>query len=151
MNGRYVSRSALMSFLLTAAGSVAAPEETPTLRCSPDKVGLTGTVTLTMSMPHPRELAVVHPDGTQFFLVYEPDADQPKTLTPLFSREEFARLRQVQLRVQDAKGSPWVAERVANEPIFTAPGNYIFMLADTLESESLPVYSCSVRLKDERS
>jgi hypothetical protein len=103
-----------------------------------------------MSMPHPAELAVTHPDGTPLFLVYESDAHLRSGSAPLYTNAAFRRLHEVKLRVADAAGTPWVAGREANERIFTAPGVYEFRLTEILETGDLPVYRCRVRYNGER-
>ena len=125
-------------------------EAPPFLKCAPRVVSSGDTVVLSMAMPHPAELAVTHPDGTPFFLVYQPDAHPLAGSAPLQTKEAFRRLREIKLRVADATGSPWVAGREANERIFTAPGVYEFRLTEILETEDLPVYRCKVRYNGAR-
>jgi predicted Zn-dependent protease len=126
------------------------PAEPPFLKCAPRVLGSRDTLVLSMSMPHPAELAITHPDGTPFFLVYEPDAHSRAESMPLYAREAFRGLREVKLTVADAIGTPWVAGRETNERIFTAPGVYEFRLTETLETEGLPIYRCKVRYNGER-
>src|SRR5688572_27467341 len=67
--------------------------ERPFLKCAPRVLSARDTLVLSMSMPHPAELAVTHPDGTVFFLVYEPDAHSQAGSAPLYAKKVFGRLR----------------------------------------------------------
>ena len=149
-------RNSLVLRIIIAVGALATlesfplyPAEPPFLKCAPRVLNARNTLVLSMSMPHPAELAVTHPDGTPLFLVYEPDAHPRAGSAPLYTKEAFRRLREVNLRV-DATGTPWVAGRETNERIFTAPGVYEFILTEILETEDLPIYRCRVRYNDER-
>jgi hypothetical protein len=126
------------------------PRNLPFLKCAPRALGSGDTLVLSMSMPHPAELAVTHPDGTPFFLVYDPDSDTRADSGPLYPKDTFRRLREVRLRVAEATGTPWVGGREKNERIFTTPGIYEFRLTEILETEDLPIYRCTVRYNGER-
>jgi hypothetical protein len=150
-------RNSLVLRTIIAVGALATlesfplyPAEPPFLKCTPRVLNARNTLVLSMSMPHPAELAVTRPDGTPFFIVYEPDSHPRTDSAPLYTKEAFRRLREVKLRVADAMGTPWVAGRETNERIFTAPGVYEFMLTEILETEDLPIYRCRVRYNDER-
>jgi hypothetical protein len=117
----------------------------PFIRCSPTLLRPGDTLTLSMSLPHPAELAVRHPDGTPFFLVYEPGSSVPSGWRPLYSKEAFRKMGEVTLKVDRVMGTPWVGGRDSNEPIFTVAGVYVFTLTEVLETEDLPLYQCTVR------
>ena len=132
------------AFLGSAALSGSAPAE---LRCAPKVVQLSDTLVLTMSLPHHSELAVRHPDGTPFFLVYNPGRGVPIGWKPLISKAEFRAQRELRFKVSDLTGTPWVAGRDANERVFTIPGDYVFVLTEVLETDAdYPTQTCKVRL-----
>jgi hypothetical protein len=147
--GSVVRNARALAVLFTCTSQIYAHDgRPPTLQCSPALVGAGGTVVLTMSTPHPAELAVRHPDGTFFFLVYDRDEGLPVGWTPLYSKESFREIREIRLRTRDAKGTPWVGDRKVNELIFTQAGTYEFILTDVLETDAgYPTYRCRVRYK----
>lgn len=122
----------------------------PSLRCSPSVLRNSDTLTLSFSMPHPSELAVVGPDGTYFFLIFEPD-NSSTLRKPLYLKTVFREMRYLKLKVSEARGSPWVAGREASELLFTKSGTYEFRLTETLETEDLPVYACKVKYRNSRN
>jgi hypothetical protein len=128
--------------LTTVLGSAAHAATKPSIRCTPTVVHEEDTLTLVMSIPHPAELAVSDPEGTPFFLVYDPDPGRSRS-RPLYSKEQFRPMRVVRLNVADATGTPWVADR-SNERLFTKLGTYRFQMTEVLETEGLPVYQCTV-------
>jgi len=117
------------------------------LSCQPTVIVPGGKLTLHFAMPHPAELAVVAPDGTYFFPVYDPDTSAPG-LRPLVDKPSFRPMSDLQLDVSGATGSPWVSGRTSNEPIFRLPGKYRFVLTDILETDAAEnVSRCMVTLK----
>jgi len=137
---------ALALLLASATHLYASGARPPTLQCSPAVISAGDTVVLTMSTPHPAELAVRHPNGTLFFLVYERSAELPVGWSPLYSKESFRGVREIRLMTRDAKGTPWSVDRKVNELIFTQSGTYEFILTDVLETDAhYPTYRCQVR------
>ncbi len=147
---RHVVVAGLFGACATQVGALQA--KAPVLECSPRVVGAKDNVVLTMSVPHPAELAVRHPDGTSFFLVYEVSEGLPEGRTPIYSKPVFRNLREMRLSVEQAKGTPWVAGRESNERIFTQAGDYEFILTDVLETDAnYPTYRCKVRYRPGQS
>lgn len=107
------------------------------LRCSPRNLWLGDTLTLYMSVPHGRDLAVLGPDNRFFWLrSWEPN-DQATT-AKWFA---FEKLSQLKIVTTDAKG------RVStdDEPIFTKTGWYRIRVSYNLETDDgTPVKECKV-------
>lgn len=118
----------------------------PTLRCAPQVARDGDTVVLSMAVPHPTELAVRHPDGTVFFLVYERTDSLPLGWKPIHPKKSFGDLHELRLKVSEATGTPWVSGRDVNERIFSKSGDYEFILTDVLETDAdYPTFRCKVR------
>ncbi len=114
------------------------------LRCAPQKLFRGDTLTLEMATPHGGMLAVRAPDGTDFFVVYEPHNEGPAS-RPLMDAEKFMKLGQLKLVTDQTKAKPWVYGRDKNELIFTRTGWYAVRLSENLETDDgTPVYQCRV-------
>ena len=107
------------------------------LRCSPLKLWLGDTLTLYMSVPHGRDLAILGPDNKFFWLrSWEPN-DEATTA----NWYAFEKLRQLKIVTTEAKG------RVStdDEPIFTKTGWYRIRVSYNLETDDgTPVNQCKV-------
>jgi len=105
------------------------------------------TLVLRFRIPHPQELAIRAPDGTPYFLVYEPDESLPSGWRPVVDKASFRNMSEMHLQVATAQGTPWVAGRKENENVFTKPGKYEVVLTDVLESDAgHPRFRCQVSL-----
>jgi hypothetical protein len=107
------------------------------LRCSPRKLWLGDTLTLTMSVPHGRDLAVLSPDDKFFWLrSWEPN-DQKATA----QWYAFEKVRQLKLVTDQATGSV----STGAERIFTKTGWYSIRISYNLETDDgTPVNECKV-------
>ncbi len=107
------------------------------LRCSPRRLWLGDTLTLKMSVPHGRDLAVLSPDDKFFWLrSWEPN-DREDTA----QWYAFEKVRQLKLVTSEAKGS------VSNgdELIFTKTGWYSIRISYNLETDDgTPFNECKV-------
>ena len=107
------------------------------LRCSPTRLWLGDTLTLNMSVPHGRDLAILGPDGKFFWLrSWEPN-DEATTA----NWYAFEKLRQLKIVTTEAKG------RVStdDEPIFAKTGWYKIRVSYNLETDDgTPVNQCKV-------
>jgi len=107
------------------------------LRCSPRKLRLGDTLTLNMSVPHGRDLAILDPDGKFFFLrSWEPN--NREVTARWYAFEKVGRLK---LLMSAAKGS------VSNEEqlIFTKTGWYGIRISYNLETDDgTPFNECKV-------
>jgi hypothetical protein len=152
---RTVRRAALLAALAASAaacrrggGAPVAAVPAPaagTLRCTPDRVGPADTITLTMGVPHGRELSVESPAGEFFMLVLaEPRPDDGPMLMPA---ERFRAAAAVRLPVASLRAKPYVAGRDTAERVFARPGAYRFRVAEVLNTDDgTPVRQCTVRL-----
>jgi hypothetical protein len=121
------------------------------LSCSPTVLKSDSTLILRFKLPHPGELAIRAPDGTYYFLAYDPGAGIPPGLTPIADKESFRKMSELALPVGRAMGSPWLYGRESNELIFKEPGVYMVTLAEVLETDAKqPEFYCKVILKPAR-
>jgi hypothetical protein len=139
----------LLSILMALAGVRALaqntkPQPSPrdiarkvSLRCSPRNLWLGDTLTLNMSVPHGRDLAILGPDHKFFWLrSWEPN-DEATTA----KWHAFETLRQLKLVTTEAKGRV----STADEPIFTKTGWYRIRVSYNLETDDgTPVSQCKV-------
>lgn len=113
------------------------------LRCSPAKLWLGDTLTLYLSVPHGRDLAVLGPDNKFFWLrSWEPNDEA--TTAKWYA---FENLRQLKIVTTEAKG------RVStdDEPIFTKTGWYRIRVSYNLETDDgTPVTQCRVYYSHKR-
>jgi hypothetical protein len=107
------------------------------LRCSPRKLWLGDTLTLIMSVPHGRDLAILSPDDRFFWLKsWEPNNRQ--TTAQWYA---FEKVRQLKLVTSQAKGSVSNGE----ELIFTKTGWYSIRISYNLETDDgTPFNECKV-------
>jgi hypothetical protein len=138
----------LASFVCVAQMNEAYQPSSPMLSCRPRTLAPGGTLTLRFGFPHPGELAIRAPDGTWFFLVYDPDETRPAQFRPLIDKDAFRKLRELVIPSATAVGSPWVKRRDKNELIFPQPGEYQVELTEILETDAdLPRYRCNILYK----
>ena len=139
----------LLSALITLAGVNALGQHTKpqpsardltrrvSLRCSPRNLWRGDTLTLNMSVPHGRDLAILDPDNKFFWLrSWEPN-DEATTA----SWYAFEKMKQFKIVTTEAKG------RVStdDEPIFTKTGWYRIRVSYNMETDDgTPVNQCRV-------
>ena len=106
--------------------------------CAPRRLRHGDTLTLVMSVPHGRDLAVFSPDDRIFWIKrWEPD--DPATTAEWVAFENVRRLR---LRTDTRKGNLRAGE---DELIFSKRGWYRVALSDNLETDNgTPVHVCRV-------
>ena len=106
-------------------------------RCTPRKLWLGETLTLSMSVPHGRDLAILGPDGRFFWLrSWEPDDREATARWYAFERQ-----RQLKLVTSEAQG---VVSR-ESERIFTKTGWYRIRVSYNLETDDgTPLNECKV-------
>ena len=107
------------------------------LRCSPRRVWLGDTLTLDMSAPHGRDLAILGPDGKFFWLRSWEPTDEAATA----NWYAFEKMRQLKIVTTEAKGQV----STDDEPIFTRTGWYTIRISYNLETDDgTPVNQCRV-------
>ena len=127
-----------------ACAQYAKPQPSPrdvthkvSLRCSPRKLWLGNTLKINMSVPHGRDLAILSPDDTFFWLrSWEPN-DREATA----QWYAFEKVGQLKLVAGEAKGN------ISNgqELIFTKAGWYSIRISYNLETDDgTPVNQCKV-------
>jgi hypothetical protein len=107
------------------------------LRCSPTRLWLGDTLTLNMSVPHGRDLAILAP-GDKFFWLRSWEPNDEATTAQWYA---FEKLRQLKIVTTEAKG------RVSteDESIFTKTGWYRIRVSYNLETDDgTPVNQCRV-------
>lgn len=112
-------------------------------RCEPSVVSPSDTLVLRKSSPELTELAVLRPGShTPHFLVVGLPPDEMK---PLMSPEQLGASTEVRMPVRQLTGLEWRIG-AAQEPVFTVPGIYRFILSRNLESEEI-AYTCEVEFQ----
>lgn len=113
------------------------------LRCSPRKLWLGDTLTLTMSVPHGKDLAILSPDEKFFWLrSWEPN-DREATA----QWDAFEKVRQLKLVTSEAKGQI----SSSDELIFTRTGWYSIRISYNLETDDgTPFNECRVYYRHRR-
>jgi len=107
------------------------------LRCSPRRLWLGDTLTLNMSVPHGRDLAVLAP-GDRFFWLRSWEPNDEATTAKWYA---FEKLSQLKIVTTEAKGRV----STADEPIFTRTGWYRIRVSYNLETDDgTPVNECKV-------
>ena len=146
--------AALASALLTAALVTPADAQLglrsdSALSCEPDTLFRGDTLRLEMATPHGGQLAVIDPDGTYFFLIYQRPMPEKPSLMPA---DEFVGRELLLIPTAETTAAPWVSGRERNELVFTRPGRYTVLLADNLETDAprYPLYRCGVTYLAER-
>jgi hypothetical protein len=118
------------------------------LSCSPTVLKSYSTLMLRFEQPHPAELAIRTPGGTDYFLAYDHHPAMPPGQTPIADKESFRKMSELVLPVGSAMGSPLVYGREFNELIFREPGVYTVTLAEVIQTDAKqPEYYCKVTLK----
>lgn len=124
--------------VLTLAGPASAKDVAPkglpaSMICTPAQVKMGGKLTLTFTVPHPQELAVVRPDGTYFFIAQrrlggaKQSSGMPSHL--------FAGMSNLVIVPSAFRAQRWSQNAPESEPVFGSPGRYKFLLSNELESE----------------
>jgi len=142
--------SALLLSVVTLLASVSVPGQQSkpqpsardiarkvSLRCSPSRLWLGDTLTLNMSVPHGRDLAILAP-GDKFFWLRSWEPNDEATTAKWYA---FEKLRQLKIVTTEAKG------RVStdDELIFTKTGWYRVRISYNLETDDgTPVNQCRV-------
>jgi hypothetical protein len=110
---------------------------TVSLKCSPRKLWLGDTLTLNMSVPHGRDLAVVSPDG-KFFLLRSWEPNNPEAIVQWY---DFEKVKQLKLGTSNATGSVGTGDEI----IFSKTGWYKILISYNLETDDgTPFNECKV-------
>ena len=107
------------------------------LRCSPRKLWLGDTLTLNMSVPHGRDLAILSPNDKFFWLrSWEPNNQEATA-----QWYAFEKVRQLKLVTGEAKGR----DSNDDELVFTKTGWYSIRISYNLETDDgTPFNECKV-------
>jgi hypothetical protein len=140
----------LAMLVLLAAACRSAPRPVPgampgSMHCAPATLGAADTLTLTMSVPHGRELSIQNPVGDFFQLVV---VDPPASWGPmLMTSTEFRETAVVRLPAT-LRARPFVHGRDTTERVFALSGNYLVRMAEVLNTDDgTPVASCYVQVR----
>lgn len=133
---------------MAIAPAFASPPRDSNLACSPEVVGRSDTLRMTLTLPHGRSFHIATPDGTPFIVIFhgegQPDRGQRRSLVP---PDSFAKLTRLALPVGSLSAGAWVFGRDTNERVFVRPGFYRLRVGSDMESDG-PVYAeCVVRLR----
>lgn len=107
-----------------------------------DTLYLGDTLTIKFKVPHPKDLAILDPDGNFFFLVYAGSQDG---LKPLIDYETFGTLDKLDIVPSETKANPWNASIHENRIVFAKAGSYEIRLSENLETDDgTPIESVRV-------
>jgi hypothetical protein len=115
------------------------------LKCFPFKLKAGDTLTILMTIPHEKELAIVDPDGTYFLLSYNPAFKELNSLQySIFNYDHFDTVKTIKLDVNTVEGSPYISGKKNNEKIFIKTGRYKVVLSSDLHTEDIQVYERNI-------
>ena len=96
---------------------------------SPKSISADTCITITFPIKHPRNMSVRTPTGV-WFVVHE-KAEK----IAILPYAQFPRATSIQKKVADIKGVKWVDGKRVVGAVFNEPGEYLFYMADNLETE----------------
>jgi hypothetical protein len=91
------------------------------------------TLKLEFKTPHPKDLAIMTPDGSFFFLVYA--HDNKGGTKSLMDWNTFDNIDQLYIITDKTKADPWDARINENQIIFTKTGSYEIRMSENLETD----------------
>ena len=102
--------------------------------CSPQRLRNGDTLTIRISTPHGRDLAIRGPDKRFYFLVFwQASPSDPK---PIVDWDAFANTPEISLNTRELRAPVVDAGWQPVTKVFTRRGNYRVMLAANLETEN---------------
>ncbi len=138
-----MKKNFLMFIVFIAIASSSSKENN--IKCFPFKLKPGDTLTISMTVPHEKELAITDPDGTCFLLSYNPEFKTLHSLQfPILDYDHFDTVKTVALDVNTVEGSPYASGKKSNGKIFVKPGRYKILLSSNFHSEDIKVYERSV-------
>jgi len=88
-------------------------------------------ISISLPLPHPKELAIKSPNGTWFYLHVENEGDSEM----LMPKEKFAALKQLNLDTSKLEARYWDNGKAMRGKVFGVTGAYLIYMADNLETE----------------
>ena len=88
-------------------------------------------LSISLPLPHPKELAIKSPIGTWFYLHVENEGDSEM----LMPKEKFAALQQLNLDTSKLEARYWDNGKAMRGKVFGETGAYLIYMADNLETE----------------
>ena len=120
------------------------------LKCSPFKLKPGDTLTISMTVPHEKEIAIIGPDSTNYLLSYRANITLVgSTQFSVFDYDHFDTVKTVKLDVNTAEGSPYIRGKKSNEKIFTKSGRYKIILSSDLQAQDIVVTERNVEYQNE--
>ena len=95
----------------------------------PASVTADDCITITFPKQHPKKMSVRSPSG-EWFVVHEKSEE-----IFLLPYNKFSRATSIQKRASEFRGVKWVGGQRIVGPVFNEPGEYLFYMADNLETE----------------
>lgn len=103
------------------------------MTCSPKMLRSASNLSIELPKEKGATFAAVLPDGNFRFISFEqPNSSAPSQ--PIVSSDEFAAMARFETPVRELQGVLWTRGGTLG-PVFTAPGRYSFVVAETLETE----------------
>ncbi|VAW81812.1 hypothetical protein MNBD_GAMMA12-2003 [hydrothermal vent metagenome] len=89
------------------------------------------TLSITLPVPHPKELAIKAPNGTWFYLHVENEG----ATEMLMPKEKFAALKELDLDTGKLEARYWDDGKAMRGKVFAETGTYLIYMANNLETE----------------
>ena len=116
------------------------------LSCSSDTLYQGDTLTISMSVPHPKHLSIINPDRIHYYVVWwqlEPKQDDNRV--SLLNPKEFTQIETLKIITDQTKASFRYHGSKDNEIVFTKTGEYTVLMVDQLSTDrEQPRYTCTV-------
>ena len=96
---------------------------------SPKVVTANDVVVISFPRQHPQKMSIMSPSG-EWFVVHEKSEK-----IYLLPKNKFSSATSVQKKVAEIKGVKWIDGKRLVGPVFNEPGEYMFYMADNLETE----------------
>ena len=92
-------------------------------------------IIISLPKKHPQKMSIKSPSG-EWFVVHEKSEK-----IYFFPKHKSSSATSVQKKVAKIKGVKWVEGKRMVEPVFNEPGEYLFYMADNLETEPENTFS----------
>ena len=101
----------------------------------PNVVAAGDVIIISLPKKHPQKMSIKSPSG-EWFVVHEKSEK-----IYFLPKHKFSSATSIQKKVAKIKGVKWVDGKRTVEPVFNEPGEYLFYMADNLETEPENTFS----------
>lgn len=118
---------AVLFFVSLSCGAGGVPE--PVLVIKPKVVTANDVITISFPRNRPKKMSIRSPSN-EWYVVHEKSEK-----IYLLPKNNSSKITSVQKKVSEINGVKWDDGKRVVEPVFSAPGEYLFYMADNLETE----------------